>query len=233
MVEIIPTTGVYHTFESDIDGSGGDNMLLADRRVEGSRAVRYNGDIEGRSETADCYDIDDDHGRISGEQGRQLLSASRRPSNDVNDDGGDDDDEAAACGAGDGRNGSRGTFRTTPRALRRQEKVKGFGDSGRGDEGRWGRTSACWRECLVPMQLLRERRTRNVMFVYAVFSVRPGVATLPVLPRSGWVYLLLESRHVARGSPVVSHGDPAPRSHGARVHLSEKVPVETATVLGT
>ncbi|CAM9579188.1 unnamed protein product [Ectocarpus fasciculatus] len=170
MIEMIPTTRVHDTLESDVDGSGGDNMLLADHGAECSRAVWYDGDIEGRSETADCYNIDDDHGRNSGEQSRQLLWASGRSFKDDNDDDGNDDDEASAFGAGDGRKNSRGSFRTTTRALQRLEKVKGFGDSRDGGEVRLGRKNACWRECLVPIQLLRERRTRNVMFVYAVFS---------------------------------------------------------------
>lgn len=186
MVEMTPTARTQNTLESDTNGSGRDNMLLADRRAQGSRAVRYDGGIEDRSGTADCYDIDDDHGRTSGEQSRRLLSANGRSANDDYVDDGDDDDEAAAFGAGDGRKGNRGSFRTTTRALQRLKKAKGFGDSGSGREGRWGRRSTCWRECLVPIQLLTERRTRNVMFVYALFSVRPRVATPPV-PRCGWV----------------------------------------------
>ncbi|CBN75080.1 conserved unknown protein [Ectocarpus siliculosus] len=170
MVEMTPTARTQNTLESDTNGSGRDNILLADRRAEGSRAVRYDGGIEGRSGTADCYDIDEDHGRNSGEQSRQLLSASGRSSNDDYVDDGDERDEAAAFGAGGGRKSNRERFRTTTRALQRLEKAKGFGDSDSGGEGRWGRRSTCWRECLVPIQLLTERRTRNVMFVYALFS---------------------------------------------------------------
>ncbi|CAM9287714.1 unnamed protein product [Ectocarpus sp. 8 AP-2014] len=168
MVEMIPTARTQTTLESDANGRGRDNMVSADRRQHAT--VRYDGGIEGRSGTADCYDIDDDRGGNSGEQGRQLLSASGRSSNDDYVDGGDDDDEAAAFGAGDGRKGNRGSFRTTTRALQRLEKVKSFGDGGSGGEGRCGRRSTCWRECLVPIQLLTERRTRNVMCVYALFS---------------------------------------------------------------
>lgn len=33
-------------------------------------------------------------------------------------------------------------------------------------------TSAVWRECLVPIKLLREKRVRGILFVYGVYSVR-------------------------------------------------------------
>lgn len=147
-------------------GSGGDEPHQCGVVLKGPRGAVCDGEVTGRSETVD--DDEDDGGGRSGctgdseEEGHRLLSTQKS-----------NDRHAGFARDGVLSNHAHGSFHRNCRGTRDVEEVKVVDGDGRGGEGqrRRGR-SPFWQECLVPAKLLEERRTRAILFVYAVFSVR-------------------------------------------------------------
>ncbi|CAM9128529.1 unnamed protein product, partial [Hapterophycus canaliculatus] len=191
MLEMLPLTqgDSLEGGGSDSSGRGVNDKGLVDTNLESARAVGDDGDVTatqqrttGRDERGDgagasydglgVGDIDRDHVGDSNDENHRLLvssrGAKRRPSNGQ---------------LSNLENGGVERTRINGDSLRRDMRGSAFGEKASKpeglDEGRGGATgtlrrmlvkSACSRECLVPIRLLEERRTRSVMFVYAVFS---------------------------------------------------------------
>lgn len=76
--------------------------------------------------------------------------------------------EVLSSGNGSNNGSLRAIRLEDPRGTKGGELIVSHG----GDDIGVGARSACARECLVPVKLLRERRVRRVLLVYGLFSVR-------------------------------------------------------------
>lgn len=160
MLEMIPLTQA-----NSIDSGSGEDLGLQGDHSNGERTTGNTAD-EGISRSSDRTVHDDDTGGTQGE-GQRLLSAQRGNSEQLGFAG-----EAGRTGSSHGHVGG----------LTGSREVEGFdvAESERLGRRRRRRTSTCWQECLVPVKLLQDKHTRNILFVYSVFSVRcVAAACLP------------------------------------------------------
>lgn len=156
------------SLDSGSSGSGGDEARQGGNSLKSSRAAVYVSEVAVRSETVDDdeYDGECRSGCIgdSEEEGHQLLSTQMS-----------NDRHPGFVGERGHSSRAHGSLHRSSSRARDVEEVMVVGGGGRGDEGQQRRgMSAFWLECLVPAKLLEERRTRAILFVYAVFSVRCG-----------------------------------------------------------
>lgn len=149
---------------------GGENLVLHVGSLTGSGVIGHtavDGKTPGESEA--FGDDDTGFGEDTHGEDHRLLSSQR--------------DKGAQLGFARGASRIRvapGSFRGHVEGLRGSREVEGFDMEGKGAEGGWlarkrrRGTSAFWKECLVPVKLLQDKRTRAIVFVYSIFSVRCG-----------------------------------------------------------
>lgn len=165
ILEMVPLTQTKSFERSRGDGEG---LGLRAVGIEASRANGHTADAETRGGEEPRDDVDADVAEDSQEEGHRLLSSH----------GGHGEQFGAQNGAGQTRDPE--SFHGHVGGLRGSGEVGGFDVDGSGGESRrlcarryWGgRGSACWQEFLVPARLLQDRKTRAIILVYAVFSVR-------------------------------------------------------------
>lgn len=165
MVPLMPSDSVE-------GGNDGGYRNLRRKRVvssEGSRSAgQAAGDAIGTEIELAAVDDADARGPAGEprEEERRLLSSRSG-------------DEEQLGFADDGvRDLARNSYFRQVRGLSESGEVEGADEDGGGGESRrlgrnWRRArNDCWRECRVPVQLLAAKRTRTIVFIYAVFSVR-------------------------------------------------------------
>lgn len=162
-LEMIPLTQA----NSPESGSGGGgDLVLQDGHFTGSRAVGRPGDENTPGSSEAVGDEDAGVAEDTQGEGHRLLSFQRGNS------------EQTVFKGEAGRTHAPISFHGHVESLRSSGEAGGIDMDGSGAEsGRLGRirrrgTSACWQECLVPVKLLQDRRTRAIVFVYSIFSVR-------------------------------------------------------------
>lgn len=198
MLEMLPLTQADCAFEGDgvassSEGSkngGPVNPLLGSTEAAGhdgdmtaarkkGTGVGENGDsADNGYDGVSVGDFGGDHVGDSDEEDRRLLPSPRRANGGgLNEQPSDLEAGRVARRSVNGKGLCRGVGGLT--STEEARKSEGFGEGRGGGAGRLSRRlsrrlvkSSCARECLVPIRLLEEKRTRSVMFVYAVFSVR-------------------------------------------------------------
>lgn len=196
MLEMLP---LRQASASSLDGGGGDRDNGGDDRQNGrstkallvsTRAAGFEEDVaEARSKSngvggfggtenngvgavSDGHNVGDS---IDDEESSRLLGSPRKGK-----DGASNGTSLSFCGGGGGHRGDTDTRACADigdlKLSADARDVEGFGEGSRSRgvrrRNRRLANSACSREFLVPIRLLEERRTRSVMFVYVVFSVR-------------------------------------------------------------
>lgn len=170
MLEMIP---LAQASSIESSSAGGEDLGLQGVSLEPLRAAGHNADDDapGRNEPVDGGSTGG-AAEDSQEETRRLLSSPRG-----------DREQLDSTGKA-GRTHALGSFHGHVEGLRGSGGVEGFDLAGSGAEsrrlGRRGRRrSACWQECLMPAKLLQDKRTRAIIFVYAVFSVSRGAVPPP------------------------------------------------------